>query len=73
VEPLIPLSRAVASEVARLEAAPPAVVHIDHGRSVVIVEGLPSAEHCAHLALALGRAGLRYESEYSGQLMIYPS
>lgn len=73
MEPLIPLSRAVASEVARLQAAPPAVVHIDHGRSVVIVEGLPSPDHSAQLALVLGRAGLRYESECSGQLTVYPS
>jgi len=72
VEPLIPLARAVASEVDRLDAYP-AAVHIDDRRAVVVVEGLDCAETSARLRVAFARVRLRAEVDESGNLIVYPS
>ena len=71
VEPLIPLARAVASEVDRLGAFP-AAVHIDERLSVVVVEGLSGPEAVARLRHALGRVRLRVEADGAGRLRVYP-
>jgi hypothetical protein len=72
VEPLIPLARAVASEVERLDAFP-AAVHIDGRRSVVVIEGLAGPETVARLQQALKRVRLRVEGDGAGRLRVYPS
>jgi hypothetical protein len=72
VEPLIPLARAVASEVDRLGGFP-AAVHIDDRRSVVVIEGLAGPETAARIQLALGRVRLRVEDDGAGRLRVYPS
>jgi hypothetical protein len=72
VEPLIPLARAVASEVDRLGGFP-AAVHIDDRRAVVVVEGLAGPETVARIQLALGRVRLRVEDDGVGRLRVYPN
>ena len=72
MEPLIPLARAVASEVDRLGGFP-AAVHIDGRRSVVVIEGLAGPETVARIRLALGRVRLRVEGDGAGRLRVYPS
>ncbi|GAA1978208.1 hypothetical protein [Catenulispora subtropica] len=72
MEPLIPLARAVASEVDRLGAYP-AAVHIDDRLSVVVVEGLAGPEVAALLQYELGRVRLRVEDDGAGRLRVYPS
>lgn len=72
MEPLIPLARAVASEVDRLGAYP-AAVHIDGPRSVVVIEGLAGPEAAARVQQALGRVRLRVEADGAGRLRVYPS
>ena len=72
VEPLIPLARAVASEVDRLDAFP-AAVHIDERLAVVVVEGLAGPDVSARLRHALDRVRLRVEEEGAGRLRVYPS
>ena len=72
MEPLIPLARAVASEVDRLGGFP-AAVHIDDRRSVVVIEGLAGPETTARIQLALGRVRLRVEDDGAGRLRVYPS
>lgn len=72
MEPLIPLARAVASELSRLDAYP-AAVHIDVSRSVVVVEGLADPGARARLLTALDRVRLRVEADAHGYLVVYPS
>ena len=72
MEPLIPLARAVASEVDRLGAFP-AAVHIDDRLAVVVVEGLAGPEVAARVRYALGRGRLRVEEDGAGRLRVYPS
>ena len=72
MEPLIPLARAVASEVDRLGAFP-AAVHIDGLRSVVVIEGIAGPETAGRIQQALGRVRLRVEADGAGRLRVYPS
>ncbi|NUP53875.1 MAG: hypothetical protein HOW97_42130 [Catenulispora sp.] len=72
MEPLIPLARAVASEVDRLDAFP-AAVHIDEQLAVVVVEGLAGPEAVVRVRHALGRVRLRVEDDGAGRLRVYPS
>ena len=71
MEPLIPLARAIASEVDRLDAFP-AAVHIDSVRSVVVVEGIARPDVGATLQIALMKVGLRVEIVGTGRLIVYP-
>ena len=72
MEPLIPLARAVASEVDRLGGFP-AAVHIDDRRCVVVIEGLAGPEAAARIRVALGRVRLRVEADGVGRLRVHPN
>ena len=72
MEPLIPLARAVAAEIDRLDLYP-AAVHIDAARRVVVVEGVERSDPQARLIAAFGKARLRVETADRGILIIHPS
>jgi hypothetical protein len=72
MEPLIPLARAVAAEIDRLDLYP-AAVHIDAARRVVVVEGVERSDPQERLIAAFGKARLRVETADRGVLIIHPS
>lgn len=72
MEPLIPLARAVAAEIDRLDLYP-AAVHIDTGRRVVVVEGVEQTDPRQRLIAAFGKARLRVEAADRGALIVHPS
>jgi hypothetical protein len=72
MEPLIPLARAVAAEIDRLDLYP-AAVHIDAGRRVVVVEGVERSDPRRRLIAAFGQARLRVETAERGVLIVHPS
>lgn len=72
MEPLIPLARAVAAEIDRLDLYP-AAVHIDTAQRVVVVEGVEHADPQERLIAAFGKARLRVEAVERGVLIVHPS
>ncbi len=73
MEPLIPLARAVAAEIDRLDLYP-AAVHIDAAQRVVVVEGVEQTDpRQQRLIAAFGKARLRVEAADRGTLIVHPS